>query len=924
MKRSDTLHSLRFGKNHSLTAVFERGSGIADAEDICECWRIFLDALSPRCLKQGENGAVHVPLLQGVWKGDVIFSDTTLLLDLPAEIRAVEGSLAARGAAGLADGWTGSLLVGRHLVLSQRLFLETPPKILVRGDVTVWDAKTPEELHLPPERLHAWGAQAGGFIRLRTSRFRLREAIPGDASSMRLENVQDSTVWVYQRGNWSRSERNLVTPELHEEIFQRLQRVCKIAGLGAGFVIHSPRKTGFNLRRMGSYFHLLARSTQRENAATSDATSAATTAEDAERLLADMDQNLNAENVDPPNIRIMLSVMDDRFAHSLHMENTTPRRRVSEDLLATDMQWLETLRVVPITLERIFRSPRSLGIFLDRALTSSRGGDAVNELLGGIPRNFRALRDSCELAGRVGLDDFLHDPKPLLNELEARSEEAAQFLSLETLERSLVKLDAMKPKDMIRTAFNSRFLREELPDDAAENKRLLSALHSFEGKPDDLPLDKDQVLALFLSEIRSPIVDTLKELEQERQTGELSANKATRVFAANLERLPLTAFAEFLQRRMEWEKDIIRIFNEQAVRPQREEAPARDKNLSGLPPGLLKEVQNRCGRLCIVFGLGRHFLDLRTDCIDDNLGLIIDILSECLAHTPEQSGNKADWNRARMEELVARLEGVRRGLAHHDEEETRHWVEELHDAFLREAASASRTPRPRLDGSSLRRDLGLLALLQTDDITLPTLLGPPREAMRFLASALSSPVAKKLLVRQAAKLKKAMDNFLALPEVKAPRFYLSDILSDWPGLSERLEEFATTYEAQMRLDHMHDALRELDETDVRELITATMAGLVGSHVEDEVQDRRMLLALSRFDTGNLRAAGLRSTSMGLLLLTRLTPVGAEIVKQVFGSVEDAAEKSAIRLVQLAQAKMKRRLAIVDGYNQITPAPRGRR
>lgn len=909
MQQAQPLRTLTLDKTALPAVLFRDDAGVPDTEQDRQRWRSFLCSLLPRCLLQ-RGDEWEVPLSNGVWERDVIFSDSARVLHVPPQITSVLGSVAARGASELDAQWQAPLRVERHLVLAQHLFFEQPPRIVVNGDVTVWDAGSTEDLRVPPERLVAWGARVKGGVRLRRSLHTLRETIPGDPTALQLEDRTDATLWLFQRGGWRRRDKSLLSPQLLEDVHARLQRVCKIAGLGADFVVHNHRKTGYNLRRMVLYFRLLARRTGEADPES--------TAAEAQRLLADLDQNIHAENVDPPNIHILLSALDDAFAHSLHLENATPRQRVDETLLSQEMDWLQSLVQDRQTLETLLPHPRAAALFLHRAMHSQQGQTAVTEALHDLRRHLPSLYRSCGVDAPAVLDDILDNTTARLTELEARAEDAAQFLSLEALEAALHKLEESTAKELVRRAFRSAALAEIHDEEAAADKRLLSELHSFDGRLDDLPLDDGQLLALFTSVIRSPMIDPLRELEQELSTDEASANKAVRVFAANLERSTPSGFATFLLRRMEWEKDIIRTFNRQAVRPEQIKEQPRARQIDGLAPGQLKQVFDRCGRLCIMLGLGRDFLDLRGSSATADIGLLRAILNECRKHH-HPTGPKKNRGPLALEVLFKRLDGLHAALEQQDQSQVTDWTQQLDDDFLREASAACRAPGPRLNGSALRRDMGLLSLLQTDDITLPTLLGTPRETMRFLASALRSPVARKLLVRQASRLKKRLDALQSVLPATEERATLLDVLSDWKSLSEKLEQQARTQEAHRLLDRLHEDLRDFDETDVSTLIANTLQGLVGSTVEDEVHDRNMLLTLSRFGTGNLRAAGLDATSMGMLLLVRLTPAGAKVVQQVFSEAAQRKTGGAVRLVQRAQAEIRRRLTIVDAYNQITPA-----
>jgi len=245
MSRERFLENIEIdAKPGSYSVPFLADAGILDTPENVERWRSFLDILSAktRLGEDPETKKVGILYRAGAWLGDLVLADDVKAFWIIPDVREVRGSLVARNARVRNKSFNHRLLVRGDLVLHQDLLREDFSNVERSGDLVLSWPRRAEDLRVPPQRLAVWGVGENTRLRLEEGSFYLSEEQEEGVSVFLLRNVDSGQLYLWEFNAWEPVRGSVLGQEVLNQVGARLERFCKLAGLGGDFVLKNTKE----------------------------------------------------------------------------------------------------------------------------------------------------------------------------------------------------------------------------------------------------------------------------------------------------------------------------------------------------------------------------------------------------------------------------------------------------------------------------------------------------------------------------------------------------------------------------------------------------------------------------------------------------------------------------------------------------------
>jgi hypothetical protein len=136
-------------------------------------------------------------------------------------------------------------------VVHQDILRDSPPHVERGGLLALSWPRRVEELRASPQRLIAWGVgEDGAALRLNEGDFALAVEREDEAEVFLLRNVDNGQQYLWEFNAWEPVRGSGVEQEVLNQVTAKLERFCKLAGLGAGFVLRNTKKIGHKIRKI--------------------------------------------------------------------------------------------------------------------------------------------------------------------------------------------------------------------------------------------------------------------------------------------------------------------------------------------------------------------------------------------------------------------------------------------------------------------------------------------------------------------------------------------------------------------------------------------------------------------------------------------------------------------------------------------------
>ncbi|WP_449243075.1 hypothetical protein [Desulfovibrio sp.] len=891
-------------RSHAYVVPFLPGAGVPDTPEAADRWRAFLDMLSAktRVGEDPETKQVGILYRQGVWLGDLILADDVKTLFIIPDIREVRGALMARNARVRTRSFTHSLRVDGDLVVHQDILREEPPGIEREGDLALsWPRKV-EDLRAAPQRLAAWGVGERSRLRMEEGAFTLSEEREGGAAVFVLRNVDSGRQYVWEFNAWEPVRASELGQEILNQVSARLERFCKLSGLGADFVLKNTKKIGHDIRKMLRYLEFLG--TDASAAPEAEALS------EVEGILRDLEKNVYGPNPDAPNILIMLDVLSDRLAARVHAVNALPREKRPEAHLQNDLEILAALSAEEVSVDGLFRHPTRAALFFLDALRSDEGRAAVRSALDDFIEAFDAALAAVGAAGDVRLQDILRWPVDTLAALKARGGEGVA--AVEDLEFELARLGEVSPKAMLRSVQRAM----QASGYAAEGEadlRLLGEMDRFRGSLDSLAQSPEYLLNLVLANFQSPMLENLLRVRESLLGGERDEDVGVRVILARLKTSQPLDFVRFLQRRVNWEHSVVRRFNKNAVPPRRSAAaPSRARTETSQDPR--PEILALLIRVCQLGGLGKGFLDPQPAALRAGLEKMRAVIDICAHTTVVAEGDaRALKCRALLKDFSNRLKLMEQAARQRDEASLRGVAAALGENYVQALRAALSMDRKRISALELLDDINTLERLRNQELGLDDILGGTDKALFFLNAVLESKAAKREIFQLVKPLNDALAELFKARE--GLRLSMADVLRRFERASQNLTVRVVGEEAAGILERMRGLLRQLRAMPLARVLPVLRNAAIAEGGEAGELDAALLERMEGFERGGVSGLGLAPLHVVQLLLAHLGPLAAEEVKALSGRGEFEG-KSTPTIISLSLERLRWRESILQAHNTL--------
>lgn len=910
MTRERFLESIAISsKSGGYTVPFLDGAAIADTEENAERWRSFLDVLSAktRVGEDPETRKVGILYRAGFWLGDLVLADDVKSLWVIPDVREVRGSLVARNARVRNKSFTHRLLVRGDLVLHQDLLREDLSNVERSGDLVLSWPRRAEELRVAPQRLAAWGVGENTRLRLAEGSFYLSEEQEEGSSVFVLRNVDSGQQYLWEFNAWEPVRGSALGQEILNQVGARLERFCKLSGLGGDFILKNPKKIGHNIRKVLRYLEFVRAGVAAETPAL--AAEADKLLGEVADILRDLEKNVYGPNPDAPNILIMLDVLSDRLAGRIQHYDALPREKRPEAFLQNDLDALAALMADEVDVDGLFRHPLRAALFLDRNLVSREGRGALWKTLAPYAEAFETVAQAMQGGESLKLEHALRWPVDTLNRVKAACPEAVRE-ECEALEFELARLGEVSPRQLLRSVLKS-MQAAGFGEDGEKDARLLADLDRFKGSLDVSPAQSPQfLLELVLADFQSSMVEDLALVRASLHSGERDADPGVQVILARLKNSQPVDFLRFLQRRVNWEYSVLRRFNKNAVTVKRPRENALVRNEGG---DVRNEVLARLNRICLLAGLGKGFLEQQPSALGRNLEKMRAFVDLCVLSAGSHGQDpRAAKCRALLDDFAGRLEAMEKGVRRSDEPALRAVLAALGENYIQALRAALSLERRRVSALDLVHDIQALEQLQEPDPGLARILGGTDRALQFFNSVLETPAAKQELFALVQPINEALAALFKTQE--GLRLSMADVLTRFERASQNLARSAAGPAALEALERLRGLVARLRELPLAAVLPRLRQAALREGGETGSRDAALLERLENFK-GGLDRLGLGASQAVRLLLVHVGPQSAAEIRSMAGRGEFENVPAPLILARVL-ARLRWRESVVQAYNTL--------
>lgn len=893
-------------RSHAYAVPFLPGADVPDNPENVERWRTFLDMLSAktRVGEDPETKQVGILFRKGTWLGDLILADDVKTLFVIPDIREVRGNLVARNARVRTRSFIHALRVAGDVVLHQDILREDPPPMERGGDLSLsWPRKV-EDLRATPQRLTAWGVGERSRLRMEEGVFTLGEERESGSAVFVLRNVDSGRQYVWEFNAWEPVRASELGQEILNQVSARLERFCKLSGLGADFVLKNTKKIGHDIRKILRYLEFLGLGSPGECPPEVEGVLS-----EVAGILRDMEKNVYGPNPDAPNILIMLDVLSDRLAAKVHAINAFPREKRLEGHLQNDLEILAAISAEEVGVDELFRHPTRAALFFNDVMHSDEGRAAVRAALEDFVSALDAALAAVGAAEEFPLTRALRWPVDTLAMLKERAGEGVA--AVEDLEFELARLGDVSPRTLLRSVQRAM----QTGGYGAEGEvdlRLLADLDRFKGSLDSLAQQPGFLLNLILANFQSPMVENLLRVRESLTGGERDEDVGVRVILARLKTSQPLDFVRFLQRRVNWEHSVVRRFNQNAMPPRKKIAATGTRPEASLDPR--PDILARLGRVCQLGGLGKGFMEPSPAALQANLEKMRAVIELCVLTTVAPEGDaRALKCRALLKDFASRLRLLEQAARRRDDATLRGVAAALGENYMQALRAALSMDRKRISALELLGDINMLDRLAKQDLSLDDILGGTDKALFFLNAVLESKAAKRAIFQLVKPLNDALTELFKARQ--GLRLSMSDVLRRFERASQGLTARVVGEEAARILEHMRTLLLRLRAEPLTRVLPSLRKAATAESGEAGELDAALLGRMERFERGGVSGLSLPPLHVVQLLLSHLGPLAGEEIKVLSGRGEFEG-KSTPAIIALSLDRLRWRESIIQAHNTL--------
>lgn len=919
LERKDYLLELKLGEGSgSYSVSFLSGVRIPNTPGNVEAWKAFLGTLAPktRIGPDPATGEVGILYRDGTWLGDLMLADDVRSLNVTPQVEHVRGDLVARGARVVNKAFSHKLHVGGDLIIHHDLLRQDPPPIRFDGGMRLTGIRSLLDAPFPPERLTAWGLTPGASLCIRSDSFTLREqSSPGRKGLyLRGENVLANYDW--RDGKWIKSKQERVSETTFEATHAKLNRLCLELSLGSNFIAKSVSRVPDNIDRIVLYLDFVLAAAAKphgQDDPEADGARALTAA-----LLA-LRTPYREKRVDEDAARAALENITDADRDRAVALALRPRRKLGEKLVQADLdRVLDLLDREPVPLELLGDGPGAVAA-LTLALRSQAMHDNLEQALAPLKKAFDEASAGLDSDRKPDFAAFLDAPQAAMETLREIARVKGARFNAAALEAELRELSNATPKEIVRRVASVPY--SEAGEDFAADKTLLRTL--FEATPDglaDQPFDAPTMLAFLVPGMRSVAAPRLREAQRSMVRAEEPDDPLAAVLARTFSGLPPHKLAAAVRNWLRMHLEVVRKFNElgaidygTAREAEREE---KTTAMIGLPPEVTREINQRLGRMCLLTGLGRGFIETGDAALEDNLRKLAHYLAVALAITPgSPKPLLADEERKAVSAVHAALLTLAQSLDTGDSEAAAEALGMLSEKILGVLAAILAKPRNPADTKPLARDVAYLDGLRNTRTSMKDVFKEPGRLLLFANSCMESKEMKKAISTAIKPL------YFALSGVgsQAGGVTANELLKNScapEGFLNRLG--AAGHDAAAR--KIEKALKDICDKSIEDVASDLRKSAKGAKEGALGRDREFLGRILALDGQAFGTLQLDEKRTALLLLTNLDSHIAGWVKDRFEAGRFAG-RTAPQIVRRTQDRAKWELAVLKTYNTLTTRPR---
>ncbi|XPV75867.1 MAG: hypothetical protein ACNI27_14685 [Desulfovibrio sp.] len=905
MSQSNRIESLTIAsKNSTSTLPFWKSSFIEDTQNNRERWSGFCETLAPRTrlLRDPDNSEAGIPFRDGIWHGDLVFADDVFSLNIIEDIQEVRGDIVARGALTINKQFVHRVKVTGNLVIHRQMVRLPAPDISYAGRLDIFNLSSITQVkHFTPQSLISWGVKSDDTVQLKKVAYTFNQL----NKIYTLTAMGGGNTFIFEDGEWIRavSEEESRT---QEAINKKLQRFCKLSGISAEMLIDSPRKCGYNIRKILRYLELL-------DQGLLDVLGRQKTPEihhsisEIRTVLKDLDDSLAADNTDLANIRILIEMLEDDLCRSVGRADKLPREKLSEESIQQDLDYLKLLTDRNLCSEDLFLSTRRFIIFASSIFRSMTAQKALFKSIATLLTDYRTLVTSLNLTDaekkRMRITLLLNNPERVLSFLREQSSSAEQEAAIHSVEQEVKNLSEGSAKDKAREIFNSPLMNH--PDTAPEDKAILNALYTFQGVLADLNLTHRQFVDLLIANLQTPVGEILRKVKAslkkpKRTESKVETNPEVSVYRDSLIQSNTRGFILFLLRRLKWDLEVLRIFNDNTQSKLVEEKPKKSVAYTGVSPQLRNASLSRCNRIFILLGFGTELFSPLEDYTESNYLLLLDalkILSTSFEVTPETAAEAVH-----AQEIVTnfnkKIAGVIMAMRQEDEQKLARLLLALSDVEIEKLTRAFAVPHPKKSYDHYRKDMKVMKKLTSGSADYAMIFGPIEELLLFLNATLTSRGGRAAVAKILRPITKGLKDLQAdIP--------INTFLKD-PGLA------------------MTSLLSVHDERDLKSIRTSLTKIKKISHyklvktIRDEKdcgdQDKEQLQRILEYSSGGVASMQFNEKSTCILMLQHFSSQTAEKVREDYGKGRYNG-LTTVRIFRMLTKKLEREVNVLSLYNK---------
>lgn len=883
--------------------------------EIEDCWRDFLRTLAAktRIGPDPVTGAVGVLYRDGEWLGDLVLADDVRSFGLPPHIRRVAGDLVARGAVMVNKAFTHEVEVMGGLHVHHELLRQTPPKVVYRKELKLYGLKSVLDVPLPPQMLEAWGARPGSEVVVRSDHLEYGMDAEGvaaqpDAPECRLKGINVLSTYCWRGDHWTRIKQERLDSALFDKVHARLARLSLVLGLGQDMVSKSVLRTPDNIDRLGLYLDMSLAGAEEPPQGPAEA---------AGRLLAALDR-LRApfahKNVDEEAVAEALEGLRMEDAEAAAELAGQPREKINEKLLRGDLALVTRLGDEAVTETDFFADGLGTAYALHLAFCSEDARANLRHALSRLDKALVGAASRLSESDRPLFADLLADHRGVLKTLKRGLAAFGGGRDTATLEAELREVANMAPKAVFRQASHVAFESED--KEFAKDRVLLRLLYEARTmEASGLDIDSGRMLGLVLSRLRSVAAPRLLRALDALMGRNQAPAPLERNLASRLADLPPDRLLGELRIWLRSLLAVVKVYNAQTVtESQADETKDRERKemaMIGLPPHAIRDLASRMARICLLWGLGRSFVEGVDATMGEDLERLILYLDLALGRTPHLRSVLQDDDKGALDDARGALKTLRLCLDTGDADAAAEAVRALDDKALERLGNILSKPRPQVETTLLRRDRDYLDGLRNTRLTLPQAFGDSGRFLLFVNSCLVSNEMR----RASSAYTKPLYFALARLGSKARGQGTTDLLRACAEPAKAMESFAP------------DADRDLLKK-----IGATMEKIAAKSIEDLASDLRKtktpdaapdlaadyeflgrVLALPGTALGTLQLDG--DGTVALLLANLDSPFSGELkAMHAAGQFRRLPGK---RIVVLALDRLGKQMAVIRAYNKLS-------